>query len=293
MECLRLDELEEIEIKLKNLLPELRKIEVLKIEDSSDGKLYNELLKQYENNKLTISNCISQFFSKTIKYPIYNDTYFVDEHYVKNGQIELLKEWTKKWRYIINNTALIYDNPYGATPSIKSIVEILQIWFEHEKYAKIVSLNKLQQDLNDSINNIIGKKEEQTKSKLFTAVDKIINEYKNDSNINYEKINTSICKDVKKTCMDWVLQTKKLAQEKLSNEIHYQFILQLALHELKEIYDIVKENVDYLNDAGQHAEDTIRTNQPIEDIFPYIQKCINIVSPFGEYCLINDENNLT
>lgn len=174
-EYLTYDELKKIEKKLKNLLPRCRNIdqetEILK---SGNYKLYMKLEDQYENEKHTIEECIFIYYIKIIEDRFANAP-FSKDHYMKNKQIDLVKNWKEKWTYVIDNIAFIYENTNEINLSISDIMDVLLVWCENEKRSTIALSNELLQNLKEKIHHEIKSKQ---KDKLIKDLDNIIEEYK-------------------------------------------------------------------------------------------------------------------
>lgn len=270
IEHLTSDDLKKIEAKLEILLPTRWYISrTPKTQNNTDFELYKKQVEQHNKNKCMIEKHMFKFYIK-ITEKRFSNAPFIKTHYIKNGQIDLVKDWKEKWTYTIDNIASIYDNPNGTHLSISDLVNVLLIWYENEKRRKFILSDQLLKELQDKINH--EEKVKRRNGKLITALNKIINEYKKNYGGDYEKINTSNRPAVEQTYKEWIEDLANFAKEKLATkyEHDYEFVIRMAFSQLEEIYNEVSKNAENPKDI---------TNQCTEDMLPYIKKCINVIHP--------------
>ncbi|WP_172472142.1 hypothetical protein [Thomasclavelia cocleata] len=150
--------------KMENLLPWHRNIDDEKKavvqSKSEDEGAYEELkalMKQFEEDKQLVRRYMNRLYTATRGGAFYKKRIFVEKYYVKNGQIDCLKEWMDKWMYVIDHAEAIYVEAGQTKLAVRDVVKVLLIWYQNEKREKIILGNELKNELKGEINSILEK----------------------------------------------------------------------------------------------------------------------------------------
>lgn len=258
------DEIEIVGKKLENLVPLYQDIDKLKEtmakalneadpEDKEAYKIPVRLIRGLNENKQKARSYINQLYIETRKAEFYKKRIFVKENYVKNGQIDCLKEWVEKWTYVIDHMVSVYRKPEEAKLDVRKVLKVLLIWYQNEKRKGIISDSLLKKGFDT------------------------------------ENINTFSSGEVAKTLKSWVsgLAEYKKSEFISESEDGYFFVIKQAFEDLEKIYEKVIENTKSMErkkqDKGQRKAWTQKFEQNgKEDILPYLLECIEIMEPHIE-----------
>ena len=290
---------------MENLIPHDRNIK--KVGEMLDGiesalnekkkthELLYELIIQIENDRQMLRECMHQLYIETRKGQFYKKRIFVEKYYKRNGQVDFLEEWVKKWTYVIDNMALIYKAAAknNTKLAVDNVMKVLLVWYQNEKRRKITLEDGLRRELKETINCFLEEKGKRVKDELNKKVEQVLKKY-----ADKEDIETSSYKAVADECMKWASNLAEYRKHEFGaeSENDYFFVIKLAFEELERIYEEAIENVGSLMESekreGKQADRKQKfEKQHTEDILPCLLECIEIINPhIDRLCIVHAES---